>query len=116
MNWYVAVPFAVMSMLAAVGGIAAIRTGWMLPRVRKKVFRPRLWGYASLLMAVCLALLIFDSPKTHFPFGDLGMAGTLIALAMMSVAQRPPGGAEVGVPAVRLSGWAPDQRKRAGQL
>ncbi|MFD9501323.1 hypothetical protein [Streptomyces sp. NPDC060035] len=92
MNWYVAVPFAVMSMVVAGGGIAAIRTGWMLPRVRNKVFRPRLWGYASLLVAACLVLLIFDSPKAHFPFGDLGMAGTLIALAMMAVAQRPTRG------------------------
>ncbi|MEV7318292.1 hypothetical protein AB0N56_35900 [Streptomyces microflavus] len=89
MNWYVAVPFAVMSMLAAVEGTAAIRTGWVLPWLRSKVFRPRLWGCASLLMAACLALLIFDSPRMHFPFGDLAIVGTLIALAMMWVAQRP---------------------------
>ncbi|WP_158711354.1 hypothetical protein [Streptomyces sp. NRRL S-1824] len=89
MHWYVVVPFVVMSMFAAVGGIVAIRTGWVLPWLRAKVFRPRLWGYASLLIAACLAVEMFDSPKTHFPFGDLGMAGTLIALSMVMVAGRP---------------------------
>ncbi|MFI5634668.1 hypothetical protein ACIA8E_36035 [Streptomyces sp. NPDC051664] len=89
MRWYVVVPFAVMSTLATVEGIAAIRTGWVLPWLRNKVFRPRLWGYASLLMAACLALQIFDSPKTHFPIGHLGVAGGFIGSAMMVVARRP---------------------------
>ncbi|MET7311502.1 hypothetical protein ACWD7C_30765 [Streptomyces sp. NPDC005134] len=89
MRWYVVVPLAVMSTLATIEGIAAIRTGWVLPWLRNKVSRPRLWGYASLLMAACLALQIFDSPKTHFPFGGLGEAGGLIGLAMMVVARWP---------------------------
>ncbi|MGW5276639.1 hypothetical protein ACWEQP_29645 [Streptomyces sp. NPDC004044] len=89
MHWYVVVPFAVMSTLAVVEGIAAIRTGWVVPWLRNKVFRPRLWGYASLLLAACLALQIFDSPKTHFPFGGLGVIVGFIGSAMMVVARRP---------------------------
>ncbi|MFD3489933.1 hypothetical protein ACFWWB_05085 [Streptomyces sp. NPDC058690] len=89
MRWYVVVPFAVLSTLATAEGIAAITTGWVLPWLRNKVSRPRLWGYASLLMAACLALQMFDSPKTRFPFGDLGVTVGFVGLVMMVVARRP---------------------------
>ncbi|MFC4608189.1 hypothetical protein ACFO9E_10200 [Streptomyces maoxianensis] len=92
MSWYLVAPLAGVAMLAAAEGIAAVRTGWVLPWQRSRVFRPRLWGYASLLIAACLALqtagAVWDGPEAHVLFSGLGVTGALIALAMMWVARR----------------------------
>jgi hypothetical protein len=56
MNLYVGIPVAVLTVLVAVSGVAAIRTGWMLPNQRRHVLRPRLFGYAQVLLSVCLAV------------------------------------------------------------
>ncbi|MEV5011525.1 hypothetical protein AB0K74_12960 [Streptomyces sp. NPDC056159] len=34
---------------SAVLAVVAIRTGWVLPWLRRRMFRPRLWGYGTLL-------------------------------------------------------------------
>ncbi|GAA3823168.1 hypothetical protein ACFS5L_26825 [Streptomyces phyllanthi] len=47
--------------LAAVPAVAAIRTGWLLPWLRRRTHRPRMWGYATLLgnTGACLVLYGF---------------------------------------------------------
>lgn len=83
-------PLAVMSVLVTVAGMAAVGTGWVLPWLRKKVCRRRLWGCGSLLLAACCAYALFDGPRMmHIPFGNPASAGSLISLAMMWAAQRP---------------------------
>ncbi|MFE2299689.1 hypothetical protein ACFXAW_15980 [Streptomyces sp. NPDC059445] len=48
-----------MALMASVGvalGVAAITFGWVLPRIRPRVERPRLYGWGALLMALSMVL------------------------------------------------------------
>jgi hypothetical protein len=50
---YSLVGIAVIAVYSVVTGVAALRTGWMMPWARRRILRPRLWGYAHLLASVC---------------------------------------------------------------
>ncbi|APE19905.1 MULTISPECIES: hypothetical protein [Streptomyces] len=54
MQWYLIVPSA-LAVLFAAGGTAALRTGWIPPFQRRRVQRPRLFGWAQLVLAAAFA-------------------------------------------------------------
>jgi hypothetical protein len=93
MVWYVLAPGAAVSVLAAVGGVAAIRTGWVLPWLRRRTFRPWLWGYGALLMSTNLALQLVGwailSPHSQFLVGSAGFVLLLVALGLLLASQQP---------------------------
>ncbi|GGY26407.1 hypothetical protein [Streptomyces tanashiensis] len=92
MDWYVVVPGAI-ALLFAAGGVAALRTGWVFPWLRARVFRTGLYGRGQLLMAAAFAV------QALAPFSDeralrsgLGIASVLALLAglvLMVLGQRP---------------------------
>ncbi|MGW4674315.1 hypothetical protein [Streptomyces sp. NPDC004324] len=54
---YLGAFFALGALVVAVGGIAAIAYGWVLPSRRATVVRPRLYGWGVLVLAVSLFLM-----------------------------------------------------------
>ncbi|MFJ8197542.1 hypothetical protein [Streptomyces sp. NPDC096152] len=77
--------------LAAMG-VAAIRTGWLLPWGAYLILRPRLWGYGSLVLAAGAAL--FMSPVAFPGLADrfavlpvVGWAVFLVGLVMQMAAR-----------------------------
>ncbi|MFG3587387.1 hypothetical protein [Streptomyces sp. NPDC047990] len=54
---YLGAFFALGALVVAVGGIAAIACGWVLPSIRATVLRPRLYGLGVLVLAVSLFLM-----------------------------------------------------------
>ncbi|QIY73220.1 hypothetical protein HEP84_32890 [Streptomyces sp. RLB1-33] len=93
------VAFAALAMTgAALMGIAGIVTGWVPPWLRPRVFRPKLWGYGSVVGAVGMSLYLFIGP---FRGPDLGMApfamtgmALFIAGLVLQIASRSPGRAD----------------------
>ncbi|MDT0484681.1 hypothetical protein [Streptomyces doebereineriae] len=77
MEWVVASGM-VLGLLAVTLGMAAIRTGWTLPWVRRRVTRPRIYGLAGLLVgALCVIQGLFyfhvvPSPSWEFRFFGTG--------------------------------------------
>ncbi|MEU6167989.1 hypothetical protein [Streptomyces tanashiensis] len=92
MDWYVVVPGAI-ALLFAAGGIAALRTGWVFPWLRARVYRTGLFGRGQLFMAVAFAL------QATAPFADdralrsgLGIASVLavlVGVVLTVLGQRP---------------------------
>ncbi|MGW8354493.1 hypothetical protein [Streptomyces wedmorensis] len=92
MDWQVVVPGA-LALLFAIGGVAAIRTGWVWPWLRTRVFRTGLYGGGQLLMAAAFAV------QAIAPFADdravragLGVASVLTLLTgliLLVLGQRP---------------------------
>ncbi|MFG2885642.1 hypothetical protein ACGFYV_25685 [Streptomyces sp. NPDC048297] len=82
--------------LAAAGGIAAIATDWVPPWIRRRVVRPRLWGYGTLTMTLGLTLLLLLGPFEDAGFGAVGFFGYcglfLAGGIMQALSQRPGGG------------------------
>ncbi|MEW2636005.1 hypothetical protein AB0903_31290 [Streptomyces sp. NPDC048389] len=94
MNGYVGVTVGVLALLVAALGILAVRTGWLLPAQRRHIVRPRMFGYAQLLVAaglatqVVAALLVAD-PAAQGYVRFAGLAVMLVAPGMIWAAQRP---------------------------
>jgi hypothetical protein len=55
---YLLVANVIVVVLATVMGIAAIRTGWAVPWLRKRIHRPHLWGYGWLALSASSVVLI----------------------------------------------------------
>ena len=94
MNVYVGIAVGVLALFVAVLGVLAVRTGWLLPAQRKHIVRPRMFGYAQLLVAaglatqVVAAVLVADPvAQDYVRFG--GLAVMLVAPGMIWAAQRP---------------------------
>ncbi|EDY64335.1 conserved hypothetical protein [Streptomyces pristinaespiralis ATCC 25486] len=97
MTLYLGIPLGLMALLVAVSGVAALRSGWLLPVQRKYVVRPHLFGWAQL--AIALALVIQVAGAVLVEAGGLRsavtMAGTAVLLAgvlLIVQAQRPARG------------------------
>ncbi|WP_158692690.1 hypothetical protein [Streptomyces roseochromogenus] len=91
MHMFLAVAAAVVYGLLAVSGIASITTGWVVPWLRTRVLRPRLWGYGSLLAAVGGAVFLYLGPLAE-RYGSLpwlGWLGFMAGLGLQMLAQRP---------------------------
>ena len=95
MSWYMAVPTTVLAVLAVIGGIASIRTGWVLPWMRTRILRPRVFGYAQLGASACLGLqliggVLFAGSDAEFFISYSGAVLMLIGLpGLIWAAQRP---------------------------
>ncbi|WOX12334.1 hypothetical protein [Streptomyces sp. N50] len=80
--------------LLAVPGAIALTTGWLPPKLRVAVVRPKLWGYGGLLSAVglttemSLSVLAPAEQLIDF-FGPLGFALLLLGFLLQSRARRP---------------------------
>jgi hypothetical protein len=78
---YLAMPLALLALLIAASGVAAVTRGWVLPMNRRHVRAPRVYGWGQLVLAFALCwqlasgVLISDSGAR--------LAGTLIGDAML---------------------------------
>ncbi|MEU3407804.1 hypothetical protein ABZ766_28195 [Streptomyces sp. NPDC006670] len=89
-----------MALLLAASGVATLSRGRLLPWQRRHIVRPRLFGWAQLLIAAALGvqlvgLLVVDPayrPAVIMP----GVVGVLFALVLSTRAQRPPRGRHGG--------------------
>ncbi|MFF4798458.1 hypothetical protein ACFY1U_08585 [Streptomyces sp. NPDC001351] len=81
--------------LMAATGIAALATGWVMPRARSKVLQPRLWGCGALTCAVGWGLFTFLGPFSGPPHGAqavvawCGWVAFMGGLGVQFLAQRP---------------------------
>ncbi|MCX5231878.1 hypothetical protein ABZY16_30285 [Streptomyces sp. NPDC006553] len=92
MSWFPVVP-SVLAVLLVVGGVAAIRSGWILPFQRRRVYRTELFGWAQLVMAVAFgaqaAGLLLSEGEAGYVLGVVAMLALLAGLVLAIVAQRP---------------------------
>lgn len=79
----------------AVIGIAGVTVGWVPPWGSRRVLRPRLWGYGTLVSTAGLGTVMilgnFEGPSSAY--GALlftGMAVFLVGLCLQVLAQRAP--------------------------
>ncbi|MFE3035416.1 hypothetical protein ACFXKY_27665 [Streptomyces canus] len=79
----------------AMGGVAGIATGWVVPWGRPRVLRPRVWGYGSLVTAAGGTVWSVLGPLAgppHVPSAYAAWAGWILFMAgllIQSRAQRP---------------------------
>ncbi|WP_031014774.1 hypothetical protein [Streptomyces sp. NRRL F-5727] len=92
MNWYV-IPGA-FALLLAVSGIATLRTGWVPHRLRHRVRRVALHGWAQVLMAGSFGLQsaggFAGEPATGSAVGLIAVLTMLAALVLLLVSQLGP--------------------------
>ncbi|MFI1830824.1 hypothetical protein ACH41E_30950 [Streptomyces sp. NPDC020412] len=87
MSPYLVLPFVALAIFFAASGIAGIARGWVLPRNRRHVRNPRLYGWGQLALACALCwqsafgLLVDDSDVRLF--GTLTGALLLVAALMV---------------------------------
>ncbi|MFE0509454.1 hypothetical protein [Streptomyces sp. NPDC058964] len=48
--------------LLLASGIASVTTGWVMPLGRKRVLRPKLWGYGTLTSGIGMGVFLFVGP------------------------------------------------------
>lgn len=96
MHMYLVVAAVLAVTLQAGLGIATLTTGWLAPWARKRVLRPRLWGYGMLAGGIGMGVYLFLGPWGGGPSDGargtaawcgwgLSMAGLLVQM----FAQRP---------------------------
>ncbi|MEU1231050.1 hypothetical protein [Streptomyces sp. NPDC005828] len=92
MDWYVVIPGA-LALLLALSGAAALRTGWMPPWQRRRVFRTALHGWGQLAMAAAFAIQtcgqLVDDPVLRSGLGVATLLGLLGGLVLLVLAQAP---------------------------
>ncbi|WP_369142639.1 hypothetical protein [Streptomyces sp. R44] len=93
MSWYMAIPSAVVALLALVGGTATLRSGWVMPWQRGYVHRPRLFGWAQLSMGAALALqaatALLDDRGARSTVQGIALGFLLAGLILLVLSQRP---------------------------
>ncbi|MER6570150.1 hypothetical protein ABT288_29175 [Streptomyces sp. NPDC001093] len=73
-------------------GALAVVAEWIPPLARRRVLRPRLWGYGALANAVGLGLFMFLGPLADAGLGALPAAGWCLWMAgtvVQVLSQRP---------------------------
>jgi hypothetical protein len=94
MHW-VLVSLAVLAVSAlAVMGVAGIALGRVPAWGRRRVLRPKLWGYGAVVSAVGMTGFMFlgplsDAPPAYIALPLAGMAANFVGLVMQMLAQRP---------------------------
>ncbi|MEU4170611.1 hypothetical protein AB0F46_27510 [Streptomyces sp. NPDC026665] len=94
MHWYF-VGFAALIVIAQAGaGIAAITRYWIPPWMRRRVVRPKLWGWGTLVAALGWSLFAFLGPFrgpdfTMAPYVLGGMALFIGGLVVQGMGQHP---------------------------
>ncbi|WP_316748037.1 hypothetical protein [Streptomyces herbicida] len=91
MHMYLVVAAALVVTLMAVFGIAGITTGWVVPFGRRRILRPKLWGYSQLLGAVGMSLWMFLGvfPEKMDVIPLIGWFMFMGSLGIQVLAQRP---------------------------
>lgn len=95
MHWVIMGFCLLVVTVIAVGGVAAITTGWVVPWGRPRVLRPKLWGIGSLVTAVGAAVWTFLGPTVgppHAPSAYVAWAGWIlfmVGLLIQHRSQRP---------------------------
>ncbi|MFF4570631.1 hypothetical protein [Streptomyces sp. NPDC001410] len=93
MHMYLVVAAWLVVALLAAGGIASVAADWVPWPARRRVVRPRLWGYGTLVTTLGLSLLLFLGPFDDAGFGDVGFFGYLAlfvaGFVIQALAQRP---------------------------
>ncbi|GAA3830311.1 hypothetical protein GCM10022403_074400 [Streptomyces coacervatus] len=82
--------------LLAACGIAAVVADWVPRPARRRVVRPRLWGYGSLVSTLGLGLWMFLGPLMDAGLSPLPVIGWCLFMGGMIIqllAQRPGRGA-----------------------
>ncbi|WP_411105215.1 hypothetical protein [Streptomyces sp. cmx-4-9] len=99
MKLYFAAPLVLIALLLAASGVAAVMRGWVLPRNRRHIRSPRLYGSGQLVSAFALCwqvvfgLVISDAGTRHW--GTLtGGAILVTGLMVMLVGQLARGSRE----------------------
>ncbi|MEW2493169.1 hypothetical protein AB0942_06360 [Streptomyces nodosus] len=83
----------VMAAVAAVGMVSVV-TGWVPRWERRKVRRPRLWGYGALVSAVGMSVFVFlgpfdDTLSSRTVLAFAGLAVWVLGAAVQMMARRP---------------------------
>ncbi|MFD5636075.1 hypothetical protein ACFWJM_18335 [Streptomyces sp. NPDC127077] len=83
-------------------GIAAIANHWIPPWARRRVVRPKLWGWGALAGAVGWSLFMFlgpfQGPDADFTPYALGGMGLFIASQVVQMMAQHPGWRPVAPP------------------
>jgi hypothetical protein len=75
-------------------GIAAAGPGWVLPWLRGRVLRPRLWGWGDIMLGAfvitetVLRTVVFSSGHAEMGF-YLGVPFGVLGFTLMALGQRP---------------------------
>ncbi|MGW0840725.1 hypothetical protein ACWD26_11270 [Streptomyces sp. NPDC002787] len=74
----------------AVFGVAAIRTGWLLPWLRRSTLRPALWGWATIVggAGLCLWCVGMTNDRADV-FGPAGLVLIVTNMVLSFLATRP---------------------------
>jgi hypothetical protein len=94
MHWaLIGVAATAMVAIAALG-VAAIATGWLPPWGGRRIVRPTLWGYGTLVSTAGMSGYMFLGPLNEAPFARMPVAATGLAVyfagtAMQMRARRP---------------------------
>ncbi|MFI0966889.1 hypothetical protein ACH4S8_36725 [Streptomyces sp. NPDC021080] len=88
---YFAALFALCALVAAVGGIAAITLGWVLPNIRRSVERTRLYGLGVLVFAVGMFAMAAGEAASSDLMQSVGRAVGVGILAFSTTVVRASG-------------------------
>ncbi|MFJ6573751.1 hypothetical protein ACIQNU_40780 [Streptomyces sp. NPDC091292] len=94
MKYYIILPCLLAAALLAASGVAHVTHGWVLPRNRRTIHRPRIHGWGQLIAAFALFCQVFFglmiSDIDIRQWGTLsGSALLLTGLVVMMIGQRP---------------------------
>lgn len=87
MHMYLVVAAWLAVALFAAVGIASIVADWVPWPARRRVVRPRLWGYGTLVTALGLSLLLLLEPSDAAGFGGVAFFGYLALLLVGFIIQ-----------------------------
>ncbi|MGC4981619.1 hypothetical protein ACLQ18_13405 [Streptomyces sp. DT193] len=92
---YLAALFALWALVAAVGGIAAIAFGWVLPNIRPGVKYKRAYGVGALVAAVGMSLMaageMASSDLMHSAERTVGVLLLALSIGLIRASKRPAG-------------------------
>ncbi|MCT9003485.1 hypothetical protein [Streptomyces rhizosphaerihabitans] len=92
---YLAALFALWALVAAVGGIAAIAFGWVLPNIRSGVRYKRAYGVGALAAAVGMSLMaageMASSDLMHSAERTVGVLILAFSIGLIRASKRPAG-------------------------
>ncbi|MFE3269202.1 hypothetical protein [Streptomyces sp. NPDC059215] len=95
MSIYLGAFFALGALVVAVGGIAAVIYGWVLPSRRATVVRPRLYGLGVLVLAVSLFLMgaafVASTDVIESSVRTIAVGLGLVSSKMIRTSGRPEG-------------------------
>ena len=92
---YLAALFALWALVNAVGGIAAIAFGWVLPNIRSGVRYKRAYGVGALVSAVGMSLMaageLASSDLMHQAERTVGVLILAFSIGLIRASKRPAG-------------------------